>query len=88
MSNRKPYLKFRSHVDAQKNVTSVWGAIVFQLDFIHSHQPVLVWKLIIWFTGLLKEWKGGSKWKGEGTDNITFLRSPSIPKFGLEVEWR
>lgn len=45
MSNRKPYLKFRSHLDAQKkkkNVKNSRGAIVFQLDFFHSHQPALV----------------------------------------------
>lgn len=88
MSNRKLYLKFGSHLDVQKNVKSIWGAIALQLDFLRSHQPALVWKLIIWFTGLLKEWKGGSKQEEEGTDSITFMRSPSITKFGLGVEWR
>lgn len=61
----------------QKMLRAVGGAIVFQLDF-------LVLKLIIWFRGFLKEWKGGSKWE-EGTDNITILR-PSIMKCGLMVE--
>lgn len=42
MSNRKLYLKFRSHLDAQKNVKSSIGAIVFQLDFFYSHGTVLV----------------------------------------------
>lgn len=61
----------------KKMLRAVGGAIVFQLD-------LLVLKLIIWFRGLLKEWKEGNKW-GEGIGNITILR-PSIMKF-LRWSW-